>query len=278
MIRTMTTATNTLGQLQHHIDLIGNNLANVSTHGYKASEAKFHEMLYQQFHNDKADEAPRQSPLGIRYGTGALLGQAQVNWKVGGLQSTGRPLDFALTEPKHYFNVLMPVDGGTRNVYTRQGNFYISPVTDNRVMLVTGEGYPIADPSGNPITFTDQVQSYTVKSNGILQLTYQNGTIEDIALGITAMERPNVMEHISSTMIGFPNNLAELGVREEEIAVNLQGERRQMIGLENGALEGSNVNVQKEMTDLISVQRSYQFNARTVTLADQMLGLINNIR
>jgi len=48
--------------------------------------------------------------------------------------------------------------------------------------------------------------------------------------------------------------------------------------LQNQALEASNVNYEKEMTDLISVQRSYQFNARTVTLADQMLGLINGIR
>ncbi|KXH83995.1 flagellar hook-basal body protein [Sporosarcina sp. HYO08] len=278
MIRTMTTATNTLGQLQHQIDLIGNNLANVSTHGYKASEAKFHELLYQQFQNDKTDEAPRQSPLGIRYGSGAMLGQAQVNWKVGGLQSTGRPLDFAFTAPKQYFNVIMPMDGGTRTVYTRQGNFYMSPIADNQVMLVNGDGYPVADQSGNPITFSDHVQSYTVKSNGILQLTHQNGSMEEITLGITTIERPNLMEHISSTYIGFPNNFAQLGIREEEVAINLQGEQRQMIGLENGALEGSNVNVQKEMTDLIGVQRSYQLNARTITLADQMLGLINNIR
>ena len=59
---------------------------------------------------------------------------------------------------------------------------------------------------------------------------------------------------------------------------NLQGAGRNEIAMENSALEASNVNYQKEMTDLISVQRSYQFNARAVTLADQMLGLINGIR
>ena len=58
----------------------------------------------------------------------------------------------------------------------------------------------------------------------------------------------------------------------------MNGANRNRISMENQKLEASNVNYEKEMTDLINVQRSYQFNARTVTLADQMLGLINNIR
>ena len=83
MIRTMTTAMNTMNQLQNQLDIIGNNLANSSTNGYKASEANFHELLYQQFNNDKADTAPRQSPLAFATASGAMLGQAQMNWKVG---------------------------------------------------------------------------------------------------------------------------------------------------------------------------------------------------
>ncbi len=56
------------------------------------------------------------------------------------------------------------------------------------------------------------------------------------------------------------------------------GANRQQIGMQSGTLEMSNVNLSKEMTELIQTQRSYQFNARAVTLADQMLGLINGIR
>ena len=103
MIRTMTTATNTLNQLQSQLDIIGNNLANSSTHGYKSSDAKFQEMLYQQFNNDKADTAPRQSPLGIRYGSGAVLGQAQMNWKVGSLQTDGPRTRFCIDDTKTIF-------------------------------------------------------------------------------------------------------------------------------------------------------------------------------
>lgn len=278
MIRTMTTATNTLSQLQHQMDIIGNNLANISTHGYKSSDAKFQEMLYQQFNNDKADTAPRQSPLGIRYGSGAVLGQSQMNWKAGSLQSTGRELDFALTTPKQYFNVLMPDGGGEQTVYTRQGNFYVSPVANGQVMLVNSEGYPVANSAGLPITFSDNVRNYTAKPGGNLQLTNADGTTQTIELAVTVMERPNLMKRLSATNFALPENLADLGVTQQQVLTELQGTARSVIGLEGLALEGSNVNSQKEMTDLISVQRNYQFNARAVTLADQMLGLINGIR
>lgn len=278
MIRTMITATNTMSQLQKNLDLIGNNLANANTHGYKAKHASFQELLYDQYRNDKADRAPRQSPLGIRYGTGAKIAQTQMNWKVGSLQQTERQLDFALTTPKQHFNVLMPTEGGQEVVYTRQGSFYISPIDNGQLMLVNDDGNPIADVNGNPIVFNENVRSYAVQSGGTLQVTNEDGTINNFELGITSIERPNLMEHISGTYIGLPRNMADLGVAEADVLTNLQGANRAVIGLQNGVLENSNVNYEKEMTDLINVQRNYQFNARSVTLADQMLGLINGIR
>ncbi len=86
------------------------------------------------------------------------------------------------------------------------------------------------------------------------------------------------MEHVSGSYVGLPDNLAELGFTQAEVLTELVGANRQQIGMQGGTLEMSNVNLSKEMTELIQTQRSYQFNARTVTLADQMLGLINGIR
>lgn len=278
MIRTMVTATNTMGQLQNKLNIIGNNLANSSTHGFKASQASFQEMLYQQFSNDKADTAPRQSPLGIRYGTGSKIAQTQMNWKLGSIQQTDRQLDFSLTTPKQYFNVLMPGENDEQTVYTRQGSFYITPIEDGQLMLVNDDGYPIAAENGLPITFGDNVASYGVQQGGILEIQNNDGTMQTVNLGVTVIERPDLMEHISGTYIGLPGNMADLDVTEQDVLTNLQGQERGIIGLLNGALEGSNVNYEKEMTELINVQRSYQFNARSVTLADQMLGLINGIR
>jgi len=196
-------------------------LSNSNTHGFKAGEASFQELLYQQFNNDKADEAPRQSPLGIRYGVGAAIGQVSMNSKVGTLQITNRALDFALTKPKQYFNVLMPSGDGEQVAYTRQGAFYVSPIDNGQLMLVTSEGYPVLDSEEQPITFADDVQSYSVKSNGTLELKLNDGTISEIQPGVTVVERPNLMEHLSGSYSVLPSNLAELGVTENDVLTNL---------------------------------------------------------
>lgn len=278
MIRTMTTAVNTMTQLQSNLDIIGNNLSNINTHGYKNNQASFQEMLYQQFNNDKADTAQRQSPEGIRYGVGAMLSQTQMNWKVGALQMTDRNLDFALTEPKQYFNIIKQGADGPEKVYTRQGNFYLSPGPGNRVSLVDGEGNAVADRGGNAIQFNGPVNQVELKPDGTLIAASANGNEQTAELAVTIIERPNLMTRLSSTHFTLPKNMEELNSTETDILTELTGANTAQIGIQQGALEGSNVDYQKEMTDLINVQRSYQFNSRTVSIADQMLGLINNIR
>ncbi|QFF97951.1 flagellar hook-basal body protein [Psychrobacillus glaciei] len=279
MLRTMITATNTMSQLQSQLDIIGNNLANSNTNGYKAKDVKFQELLYQQFNNDKLDKVERQSPTGIRYGVGASLAQTTMNWKQGSLQSTGRDLDFAFQEPKQYFNILMP-DGenGQQTAYTRQGSFYVSPMENGSLMLVTGEGYPVADSAGQAITIPDNVSSFSVNEAGILTATYPDGSTVKKELAVSVLQKPQLMEHLSGTYIKLPTNLAELGVNEQDVMMNLQGADRGDIAVANQLLEMSNVDISKEMTELMTAQRSYQFNARSITLADQMMGLINGIR
>lgn len=279
MLRTMMTATNTMGQLQNKLDTISNNIANSNTVGYKTQEATFNELLYQQFNNDKQDRADRQSPVGIRYGSGAMLGQIQSNQKQGSLKTTNRDLDLAFTKPKQYFNVLMPEgENGTKTVYTRQGDFYLSPLNNGTVMVVTADGYPLANSAGQAITLPDNVKSFAISNGGVLEASYPNGDIIRTDLAVTEFQKPQLMEKISGSYVGLPNNLAQLGYTQAEVVTELQGANRQQIGMQSGSLEMSNVDLSKEMTDLIQTQRSYQFNARAVTLADQMLGLINGIR
>lgn len=279
MLRTMITATNTLGQLQNQIDTISNNIANSNTAGYKAKEATFSELLYQQFNNEELDKAQRQSPIGIRLGVGAYLGQIQTNFSQGSLQSTNRDLDLAFTKEKQYFNILMP-DGenNQRLVYSRQGNFYVSPVEDGQVMLVNSDGYAVADSGGNAIYFRDDVSNFNLSSDGTLGVNYPDGTTLSFELGITELQTPQVMEHVSDTYIAMPTNLNGLGYNRADILTDLQGVARAQIGIKNGALESSNVDLSTEMTNLINAQRNYQFNSRAITIADQMLGLINGIR
>lgn len=279
MLRTMVTATNTLSQIQHQLDTISSNIANSNTHGYKAQQANFSEMLYQQFNNDEYDRTVRDTPVGIRYGVGAQIGQIQSNQSQGSIQITNRDLDFALTTKNQYFNVLMQNDAGeVRTAYTRNGSFYVTPTEPGIVSLVNSDGYQVADANGQPITFPDDVSQFTMNSDGSLVASYENGTTLSFQLGISSLQKPQVMEQLQGgTYIGLPENLDELGYTEQQILTNLQGANRQ-VGIQKGALEMSNVDLSKEMTNLIQAQRSYQFNTRAVTIADQMLGLINGIR
>lgn len=276
MIRTMNTAANTLGQLQIQLDTISNNIANSNTVGYKTKQANFQELLYQQFNNDEQDPTVRQSPVGIRYGVGAHVSQIQSNENQGSLQLTGRNLDFAFTQSNQYFNVAMQ-DGST--AYTRQGNFYMSPQGDGTNLLVTGDGYPVLSANGTSITFPEGVSGFTMSEAGTLNVDYADGQVIQFDLAVTQITKPQVMEHLNNgAYISVPNNLQELGYAEGDVLTELQGLNRNEVSMQIGTLEASNVDVSKEMTDLIAAQRSYQFNSRAITLADQMLGLINGIR
>ena len=279
MLRTMVSATNTLSQLQHQLDTISTNIANSNTTGYKAQQANFTEMLYQQFNNDELDRTVRDTPVGIRYGVGAQVGLIQSNQTQGSLQVTNRDLDFALTTKNQYFNVLMQSEeGDVRTAYTRNGSFYVTQTEPGILSLVNSDGYQVADANGQPITFPDNVTGFTMDSDGSLVARYENGTPLNFQLGISELQKPNVMEKLQGgTYIGLPENLDALGFTQAQVLTDLQGANRQ-VGIQKGALEMSNVDVSKEMTNLIQAQRSYQFNTRAITIADQMLGLINGIR
>ena len=272
----MNTAANTLGQLQIQLDTISNNIVNSNTIGYKTKQANFQELLYDQFYNDEQDRAVRQSPKGIRYGVGAHVSQIQSNENQGSLQITGRNLDFAFTQPNQYFNVAMQ-DGST--AYTRQGNFYMSPQGDGTNLLVTGDGYPVLSANGTSIAFPEGVSGFTMSEAGTLNVNYEDGQVIQFDLAVTEITKPQVMEHLNNgTYVSLPNNLQEIGYAEGDVLTELQGLNRNEVSMQIGTLEVSNVDLSKEMTDLIAAQRSYQFNSRAITIADQMLGLINGIR
>ena len=202
MIRTMNTATNTMNQLQQRLDLIGNNLSNVGTHGYKSSACDIPRTIIPTNQNDKADQAERSSDFGIRMGTGAHLGSLQMNWKVGSVQITDRQLDFALTEPKQHFNLIQPTDGGEEIIYSRKGNFYLSPTANGDNALVNEEGLAVADSAGRPIVFSGQATDYQIRPNGVLQVTTPQGT-QEFNLGVTVLEKPDSMVQAFRNQLWF---------------------------------------------------------------------------
>ncbi|MBA9027856.1 flagellar basal-body rod protein FlgG [Peribacillus huizhouensis] len=282
MNRMMITSTNTLSQLQLKLDTISSNIANVDTTGYKRKEANFTDLLVQQFNNqpDVSREIGRLTPNGIRQGTGAKLGQTQLSLTQGSLKTTNRSLDVALTKPDLFFSVRVSDQSGENIRYTRDGAFFMTPVNgnDQQVMLVTGAGNPVLDEFNRPIVVNGNVTDVSISENGQIKVETSNRGTQFFEMGIVSVKKPQFMEQLGGNLLALPANFNELNVNVEDILTSLTGGLRNEISVTQGALESSNVNLSKEMSNLIMVQRQYQFQSRAITMADQMQGLVNSIR
>lgn len=280
MSRIMNTASNTLSQLQKQMDIISNNMANVDTTGFKRSESSFTDLLVQQLNNQpkQTAEVGRLTPPGIRAGSGAKLSQAQLVLTQGSLKTTDRDLDVALTKEDLFFTINVQDENGVNTRFTRDGSFFLSPVARNGLQLVTADGHAVLDERGNSITLNGPIENLTISSEGEIIATSANGAQQRVNLGVVSVKKPQFLEKVGGNLYGFPANMNGLGVNETDILTPLTGNLRGEIGMKQRALEASNVDVAKEMSDLLTAQRMYQFQSRSVTMADQMLGLVNTIR
>lgn len=277
MSQMMIQAAVTMNQLQSKLDLIGNNLANSQTTGYKSRQSEFSSLLFQQINNltDQANSTGRVTPDGLRVGSGAKLGSINTDLSIGSLTETGRVLDIALLEEKALFQIEVTENGMTETQYTRDGSFYLNPIDNNSdsLMLTTKDGFPVLGTNG-PIVITDGFDSIDIQSNG--QILIQRGNQTEIAGNLAIVEaiRPRLLETAGQNLYRLPN-LEQVGYNLDEIVQNVNLADNL---LKSGALEHSNVDIAKQMTDMIMTQRAYQFNARTISMSDQMSGLINTIR
>lgn len=273
MSRMMIQAAVTMNQLQHKLDLIGQNMANSQTAGYKAKQTEFSSLLYQQINNLNAPEnaVNRLTPEGIRVGSGARLGEIKDNFSLGAFQTTDRVLDTALRNENHYFQIEVQENGGTEIRYTRDGAFYLSTEENDTVMLTDGAGNPVLGQDG-PIVIQNGFDSINIRDNGEISVL-RNGQTEIAGqIEIAEITRPRLLEHAEANLYRLPENA---GAALDELVVIQDPDSG---FLDSGMLEQSNVDIAKEMTDLLIAQRAYQFNSRTISTSDQMMGLVNQLR
>lgn len=281
MNRMMITSSNTMGQLQKKLESVANNISNTSTTGFKKKETYFSDMLAQEFNNQERveKEKGRLTPNGIRVGVGAKMSQSQLNLAQGSLQKTERDLDVALTNENLFFSI-RAIDGNSREQrFTKDGAFYLSPVAagSDQLRLVTSDGHLIVDENNQEIRINGKPSDIKFTENGQLNVSTENG-MQSFNLGIVSVEKPQFMEMRSNNTFALPKNMAQLNVTENDIYTQLTGATREQIALMQGNLEQSNVDMSTEMTEMMQTQRLYQFQSRTVSMADQMMGLVNGIR
>ena len=254
MIRSLWISKTGLDAQQTQMDVIANNLANVSTSGFKRSRAVFEDLLYQNIRQPGAQTSQQtQLPSGLQLGTGVRPVATERIFTQGNLQQTGNDKDVAI-QGAGFFQVLLP-DGTT--AYTRDGSFQV----DSQGQLVTASGFPVQP----AITIPATAQALTIA---------RDGTVSVVTAGSAAATQ------VGSIQLATFINPAGLLAKGENLYVetgasgnastNAPGANGAGI-LSQGYVETSNVNVVEELVNMIQTQRAYEINSKAITTSDQML-------
>ena len=258
MIRSLFTGTTGMNAQQLNIDVIANNLANVSTTGFKRSLTDFQDLLYETIKVPGSQTSTdTQSPTGILVGMGVGTGAVTKVFSQGELIQTQNQLDVAI-EGTGFFQIQMP-DGTT--AYTRAGAFK----TDSTGRITNSNGYILLP----AITIPQGANQISISNTGI---------VSAILAGDTASTQLGTIE--LATFINSPvlssigNNLFTETGASGTPSTGTPGDNGYGI-LAQAFLEGSNVNIVQEMANMITAQRAYEINSKTITTSDEMMKTTN---
>ena len=247
---------------QMRVDVISNNLANMSTTGYNARRAEFADLHYQQVTRAGTVNAADGTvlPTGVQVGLGVRPAAVTVNVQQGSVASTGGDLDMAI-EGNGYFEVTLP--SGLAG-YTRDGALKQS--ADG--LIVTSDGHPV-EPQ---ITIPEDARSISINADGEVY-AYFNDRVEAELLGqftLAGFSNAKGLEAMGSNL--FLETEASGPAFISDPGTDGLGTVRQ------GYLEDSSVDPVREITELIEAQRGYELNSKVISAADQMLGAATQVR
>jgi flagellar basal-body rod protein FlgG len=258
MLKAFSTAATGMDAQQTQIDVIANNLANVSTNGFKRSQVNFQDLLYLKMRDaDREIASGITAPSGLEIGSGVQVASTTKAFTIGEIQRTGNDLDVAI-QGDGFFKILLP-NGEER--YTRDGAFQ----KDANGLLVNGSGYQVSPGITIP----------------------QDATMVDIAADGTVSAQTPAGSQVVGTLelYRFPNPAglsSEGGNLYRETAssgANVAGKAgEQGYGsILSKYLEKSNVEMVTELVNLINAQRAYEINSRTIRTGDNILQQLSQL-
>ncbi len=260
MIRSLWISKTGLEAQQTQMDVIAQNLANVSTNGYKRQRAVFEDLLYQTLRQPGAQSSQQtEVPSGLQIGTGVQPIATERIFTQGNIQQTGNSLDVAI-QGDGLFQVLLP-DGTT--AYTRDGAFQLN----SQGQLVTSSGYPVQP----AITLPANVLSVTIAKDGIVSVT-QPGSSTPTQVGQMQLATFINTGGLQSRGENMYLETASSGAAQP----NAPGSNGAGL-LNQSYVETSNVNVVEELVNMIQTQRAYEINSKSIQTSDQMLARLTQM-
>ncbi|MHC8368027.1 flagellar basal-body rod protein FlgG [Pseudomonas sp. ZT5P21] len=240
-----------------NLTTISNNLANVSTTGFKRDRAEFQDLLYQIKRQPGAQSTQdSELPSGLQLGTGVRIVGTQKNFNAGSLQTTEQPLDMAI-DGRGFFQILQP-DGTTS--YTRDGTFHL----DSNGQIVNASGFAL-EPA---IVIPNDAQTFTVGRDGTVSVTVAGNPAAQV---IGNLQTADFINPAGLQAVG--NNLFLETAASGAPQVGTPGLAGFGTTLQN-TLETSNVSTVEEMVNMITTQRAYEMNSKVISTADQMLSFV----
>ena len=259
-MRSLWTSTTGMSAQNLNMDVIANNLANVSTTGFKKSRADFQDLLYQIMKvPGSPTSADTKSPTGIQVGLGVKPAAVTKIFTTGDIVQTQNTLDLAI-EGQGFFQVVLP-DGNT--AYTRSGNLKM----DGEGRLTTSDGYPIQP----EITIPEDAREITIGETGVVSAILGSDTTS------TELGNIDLVDFINEAgLISIGRNLFRETEASGAAIVGTPG--TDGFGtLLQGYVENSNVNLVEEMTQMITTQRAYEINSNVITTSDEMMQTVTNM-
>ncbi|MGL4523581.1 MAG: flagellar basal body rod protein FlgG [Bacilli bacterium] len=280
MLRSMYSGISGMRNFQTKLDVIGNNIANVSTFGFKKSRITFNDMVNQTISGASGPSTNRGGRNPQQVGLGSSIGTIDTIHTVGNLQNTGRPLDLGIDGDG--FFVVADKDGNNKT-YTRAGNFYL----DKEGYVVNSEGKylmaietPATTPPGGvvdqttmkPIKIDPTSKSFSIGADGKISVIDKDGvavpTVPQIA--IAKFANSEGLQKVGGNSFQVTDNSGKANFYVPQS--NGSG------SILSGKLEMSNVDLSEEFTEMIVAQRGFQANSRIITTSDQILEELVNLK
>ena len=260
-MRGLYTAASGMNAMQHQLDVTSNNIANVNTAGFKQDRAEFQDLMYETLNYTAGQTSQTtMNPTGIDVGLGVRISGIQKNFSQGSLNTTSNTFDLAISG-KGFFQITLP-NGET--AYSRNGEFKLN--SDGAI--VNGNGYLLSP----EIVIPDNVEDVSVALDGTVTAT-DSTTGESQELGnITLVDFIN-----SAGLIPLGNSLFMQSDASGD-AIEGTPDDEQFGSIQQGMVELSNVTLVTEMVDLITAQRAYEANSKSITTADNMLSVVNSLK
>ncbi len=259
-MRSLWTSTTGMSAQNLNMDVIANNLANVSTSGFKKGRADFQDLLYQIMKvPGSPTSADTRSPTGIQVGLGVKPAAVTKVFTEGDIVQTENPLDVAI-EGAGFFQVALP-DGNT--AYTRAGNLKL----DGEGRLTTSDGYVIQP----EIVIPEDAREITISEAGVVSAILGDDTT---STELGNLDLADFVNEAGLTAIG--KNLFRETESSGAAAIGTPGTEGYGRLLQ-GYVENSNVNLVEEMAHMITTQRAFEINSKVVTTSDEMIQTTTNM-